>query len=44
MGKQFEGALKKAVVHMDPYDAITIFDNANVTISQMRTIKQYLRW
>jgi hypothetical protein len=26
---------------MDPYDAIAMFDDANVTISQMRTIKQH---
>jgi hypothetical protein len=51
LGKQFEDAFKTAatelgfpsVVRMDPYDAIAMFDDANVTISQMRTIKQYLR-
>jgi hypothetical protein len=51
LGKQFRDAFKTAatelgfpsVVCMDPYDAIAMFDDANVTISQMRTIKQYLR-
>jgi hypothetical protein len=52
LGKHFEDSFKTAatelgfpsVVRMDPYDAITMFDDANVTISQMRTIQKYLRW
>jgi hypothetical protein len=33
-----------SAVRMDPYDAIAVFDDANVTISQMRTKNQYVRW
>jgi hypothetical protein len=28
---------------MDPYDVFAMFDDDNVTITQMKTIKQYLR-
>jgi hypothetical protein len=51
IGKQYEDAFKTAatqlgfpsVVRMDAYDLIAMFDDANATLSQQRTIKQYLR-
>jgi hypothetical protein len=51
IGKQHEDAFKTAatqlgfpsVVRMDAYDVIAMFDDANATLSQQRTIKQYLR-
>jgi outer membrane cobalamin receptor len=47
--KQFEDAFKTAatelgfpsVVHIDPYNAIAMFDDMNVTTYQMKTTKQY---
>jgi hypothetical protein len=51
LGKRYEDAFRTAatqlgfpsVVQMDPYGVIAVFDDANVTITQMKTIKQYLR-
>jgi hypothetical protein len=51
LGKWYDDAFKTAAtqlgfpyfVRMDPYDFIAMFINANVTITQMKTIKQYLR-